>query len=141
MKKIIKIWAIVFITGLFFLACEKRHYLGGSPCEYCYQTQPDTGDLIINLTIDKRNSEVEISVYKGKLDQNNLDTVFYGLDDTVYIGMKVDQYYTVTARYKTSDGKTVIAVDGAELTTTRDYISCDQVCYWAEEFYDVRLRY
>ncbi|MFA4850918.1 MAG: hypothetical protein WC868_11230 [Bacteroidales bacterium] len=121
-----------FIATLFFiLSCNDNsdNSVDCSTYNYsdCNTREPFDGKLYINLSINSGNPAVPITIYKGKLEDNDVilkDTVTTDKYDTL---LPIDNYYTVTAKYK--KGNTVIvAVDGDKISKSKSK-TCDSTCW------------
>lgn len=105
----------------------------------CVDVRPTTGQVIVRSTINGKNLQVPIAVFRGDFEKNDLvlrDTL---TGSGATYELPVDQYYSVVAKYLQKDGDTVIAIDGDDLSVdTDDY--CDKDCYDVDEArIDVRL--
>jgi hypothetical protein len=139
-----KFWVLImFLICLTFLSC--RTVISDEDCatyDYsdCNASEPSVGLLKADLTINNDNPYVLISVYRGRLEADDLlytDTV-REVEYSVYL--ELDYYYTVTAEYKSGE-KTIIAVGGDEVRKTSEVI-CDSTCWSVREGnVDVRLKY
>ena len=120
-------------SGFFFLlialggACNE--YLGPNvDCDDCWTYEPDSANLIINLTINNKHPEVPIIVYRGNIESGQVDWIDTVRETPYYLYSAVHQYYSVAAEYKV-DGKTVIAVDGDEMKVKNASGSCEWACW------------
>ena len=94
---------------------------GGNPC---YVEKPEFGQIIIRVTLNDTISEVPVSIYRGKTDQNEVllqDTL---RQEIVYFDAPVNERYAVEARYFSSNQE-IIAVDGGRLYIYEDTENCD----------------
>ena len=79
-------------------------------------------------------------IYKGKIEDQVIDYIDTAINPDYYLWVKVDEYYSVEAKYK-SGNKTIIAVDGDKIKTKKNSSECDETCYWIKGGYiNVRLR-
>lgn len=105
----------------------------------CIDVRPTTGQLVIRSTINGKNLQVPIAVFRGDFEKNDLvlrDTL---TGSGVTYVLPVDRYYSVVAEYIQSDGDTVIAIDGDDISVDVDEY-CDRDCYDVDEGrIDVRL--
>jgi hypothetical protein len=93
----------------------------------CTTREPIDGRLYINLSINSENPAVPITIYRGKLEDNNIitkNTVTTNKYDTL---LPIDNYYTVTAKYKKGSA-TIIAVDGGKISKSKTK-TCDSICW------------
>jgi len=93
----------------------------------CNTREPFDGRIYINLSINSENPAVPITIYKGKLEENDvvlMDTATANKYDTL---LPIDNYYTVTAKYKKGN-TTIIAVDGGKISKSKTK-TCDSICW------------
>lgn len=135
-------WIFLIFIGILLTQCERDVPVDFSSfdCSLCYQDKPEYGPLEILLTINSENQAVPIVVYRGDIENNEIEYI-----DTAYywdyvVDVPVNEYYSVTAQYK--DGaNTIYSVDGDELKLKLNTKDCDQDCYYYKGGYiDVRLR-
>ncbi len=126
------LFSLCFLTSMLFfiLSCkDTNNSVDCSSYDYsdCNTVEPFDGRLFINLSINSENPAVPITIYKGKLEDNDVilkDTVTTDKYDTL---LPIDNYYTVTAKYK--KGNTVIvAVDGDKISKNKTK-TCDSTCW------------
>ncbi len=139
MRRTVIYVAITVVSFLIAFSCENTGGLGVN-CSECYSPEPDSADLLVYLTINTANPYVPIKIYRGKVEENQLDWV-----DTVYskeyrLYSAVNQYYSIEATYK--DGtKRIIAVDGDKISTSLVSDICDNDCWILKGgVLDVRLK-
>ncbi len=109
-------------------------------CSECYQIKPDSADLTVKITINNENPRVPLVIYKGKIEDQVIDYIDTAINSDYYLWVKVDEYYSVEAKYK-SGNKTIIAVDGDKIKAKKNSSECDETCYWIKGGYiNVRLR-
>ena len=135
------------ITVLLFLfvitfSCKKYHVEDCENYDYynCNTVEPFEGILEIELTINNLNPRVPLVVFNGNFEDH--DTAFVDTATTKFleIHMPTNQYYSVLAKYKTSE-KTIFAVDGDDITKKSENV-CDSVCWILENGkIDVKLKY
>lgn len=133
MKKIhaIKKYTLLATIALLIANCtdfEDAEYFSGFSCSDCYNPEPDSADLIINLTIDSENQEVPLTVYKGEVEDGNIifsDTVS---NNKIYVYTETDEFYSAVAHY-TVDEKKIHAYDGSKMITRAHYDECDVECW------------
>jgi len=97
-------------------------------CDECYSPEPDSADLIVNLTIDAENQKVPLIVYKGKLEEGKIifnDTVS---ETPVYIYAKINEYYSAKANYSVG-AKKIVAFDGSKMINRIQSDLCDNQCW------------
>jgi hypothetical protein len=136
--------SIIALSGIITLlviafSCENGASFGVD-CNECYYDRPDSADLIIYITINSENPYVPIKLFRGDVENNQLDWV-----DTVYskeyrLYSEVGQTYSVEAKYK-SGSKDILAVDGDKISTSLVTDVCDQDCWIIKGgILDVRLK-
>ncbi len=139
MRRTVIYVAIIVVSFLIAFSCENTGSVGVN-CNECYFPEPDSADLLVYLTINIANPYVPIKIYRGKVEENQLDWT-----DTVYskeyrLYSAVNQYYSIEATYK--DGtKRIIAVDGDKISTSLVTDVCDNDCWVLKGgVLDVRLK-
>lgn len=106
----------------------------------CDTWEPYWGELDIDLTIDENNKNIPVTIYKGKIEENDVIKQCTIRTPKLYYEVPLDEYYTVKAEYK-HEGKTIFAVDGDEIyKSSRDY--CDSTCWEIKGgYYHLELKY
>ncbi len=126
MNWIKKLGLVLLVLSLAF-ACEE--YWGPVvDCSECFWEKPDSADLAIHLTIDDAHREVPIVVYRGNVEDGQVDWIDTARETPYYLYSAVNQYYSVTAQYRVN-GKTIVAVDGDQITTKHVSDECDYECW------------
>lgn len=107
----------------------------------CNTIEPQSGTMVIKLTINDENPNVIVQVFKGDFDSPDrvlmkTDT----LDDELWrVDLPTGRFYSVAAWYKVN-GKTLVAIDGDELKIKANVV-CDSTCYEVKDGHaDVKLR-
>ena len=119
--------ACIFAFFLMVGACNE--YLGPIvDCDECFNSEPDSADLVIYVTLNNEHPEVPIVVYRETMEGNQVDWVDTVRKSPYYLWSDVDQYYSVTAEYSVGDGK-IIAVDGDRMKVKHVRESCDFDCW------------
>ena len=124
-----------------FAACDKPSV---EDCENwdgegCLAYKPDSGLLIVKLTINKENQNVRVKVFEGKLEEENEILKINTQEALLHLYLPVNKYYTVTASYKDGD-KSILAVDGDEIVV-KEYVVCGEDCFVLKDGgVNVRLR-
>lgn len=111
--------------------------LAWSSCDECTcDANQLIGELKIRLTLDEENPEVLITIFEGKIE--NQDTIFSGyvVDTEIFLDLDANVYYSATAHYVKS-GRNYVAVDGREMTTSTDECDCE---YANNRTLDLRLK-
>jgi hypothetical protein len=134
----------IFVFVLFILLimtqCERNEF-SWEPfdCSTCYQDKPDWGPLQVYVTINDQNPSVPLVIYRGDIEDNDIEYIDTAHSSSYTVEVPVDKYYSVTAEYK--DGSRIIfAVDGDKLKLDKNTTDCDEECYYFRGGYiDVRL--
>lgn len=111
-------------------------------CDYsdCDTEEPLTAPLQIKLTINSENTDVEIIVYKGNIEDKDTVIVDTVNETSFETELRLDEYYSATAKYSVGD-KTVIAVDGDIIEKISTDL-CDSTCWEVKGGdLDLRLKY
>jgi len=122
-------------------ACGDKVFTGDVDCNECYSDKPALVDLEIYVTIPGNDSGVPLVVYRGDIEDNQVEYVDTAYESTYYLGgIQVDKWYSVKAQYK-KEGKILYAVDGTKPRTLRVTDACDAECYVIENtVLDVRIK-
>ena len=73
-----------------FLGCETEDWVLSVDCNECYGYVPDSANLIIYLTINQENPSVPITVYKGSLEEGNIEWRDTARTDEFYLFSALD---------------------------------------------------
>jgi len=119
---------ISFCFFLFLIAGTSCNRVLFVVCDDCYSDKPDEAEVKITFTINKENSEVPFTLYKGKFDTGEAIYTDIARTSSYSLSLKMNQYYSVVAEYK-SGSKTIRVVNGVKLTTYQDSESCDDPCW------------
>lgn len=126
MKRIIKFGIALLVIALAG-ACEE--YLGSDvDCSECFDYKPDSADLIILVTINNEHPEVPIVLYRGNVEEKQVDWIDTARETPYCLYSAVDQYYSVSAEYKV-DGKTILAIDGDRMKVKHVSDACGYECW------------
>jgi hypothetical protein len=137
-----------YLTILLFLvilllsfACERIEEGDGVvQCSECYQEKPETGPFNAVVTINSENPFVPLVIYRGNVEDNNVEYVDTTWESSYWVEVPVNAYYSVAAEYKVGD-KIIFAIDGDKLKTKYTENDCDEPCYYYKGGnVDVRLR-
>ena len=128
----IKYFARLLLVGLvvFITSCkETQDTVDCSTYDYsdCQTKEPFVANFHIKLTINSDNPSVPVTVFYGKLEDNNVyfrDTLKTESLDTL---LPIGNYYTVAAKYKVGS-TTVTAVDGDKISKSH-VTTCDSICW------------
>lgn len=133
----------LFTLLLFFLiipsGCEREESWESFDCATCYQDKPEMGPLQITVTINGQNSSVPLVVFRGDIEDNNVERIDTAYNTDFTIDVPVEKYYSVKAEYRDGNN-TIFAVDGDKLKLKTNSTDCDEQCYYFRGGYiDVRL--
>ena len=141
-KTYLHIILLLLISTIIFPYCTDLEDEECYDADYssCDTWEPFWGELDISLTINEENPEVPITIYRGKLEDEDIVKQCTIRTPTLYYEVPLDIYYTVKAEYKSGD-KTIYAVDGDEIKKhSTDY--CDSTCWEIRDgYYNVELKY
>lgn len=93
----------------------------------CNTVEPTSGLLKISFTINKENSSIPFTIYKGKIENNSVYLRDTTKENYLEIDLPINSYYSVKAEYK-SGNKKIFAVDGGEISKKSQNI-CDSICW------------
>lgn len=136
---------ISILTLLFFTECEETTYVDEEECydyDYsdCNTVEPLEGAIIIDLTINKDNPEVEIIVFNGKPEYLDTFTVETVTNPQFQVIVPLNAYYSAKAKYKVDDN-IIYASDGDKIKSISSAV-CDSTCWSVSGGrIDVRLKY
>ncbi len=126
MKSILKLGTI--LLALSFAGSCNEYWGLVVDCSECYWDKPDSADLTIHLTINEQHPEVPIVLYRGNIEDGQVDWVDTARETPYILYSAVDQFYSLTARYRV-DGKTIVVVDGDKLEAKHSTDDCDYECW------------
>ncbi|MEZ5197398.1 MAG: hypothetical protein R2764_13695 [Bacteroidales bacterium] len=123
-----------FILLLLSLACEREGAPGFSTvdCSECYQDKPDWGPLNATITINDQNPFVPLVIYRGNIEDNDIEYIDTATSKSYWVDVPVDRYYSISAKYLRGE-ETIFVIDGDELKTKYTETDCDQPCYYFKE--------
>lgn len=120
---------IGFILVLLALAGSCDEYIGPTvDCSECFWEKPDSASLIMYFTIDEQYPEVPFVLYRGNVEEGQVDLVDTARESTWKVYSAVDQFYSVAAEYK-KDGKVIHAIDGDAMKVKHVTDACDFECW------------
>jgi hypothetical protein len=119
---------LTLLLGGQWLGCESEDVMFQVDCNECYGTVPDSANLIVYLTINQENPFVPITVYRGSLEDGQVDWRDTATSETFYLYSALDAEYTVEARYHSGD-KTIVAYDGDHMYLYDGGTECGSPCY------------
>jgi hypothetical protein len=132
---------LTILTFIIVFSCENTPLNFNVDCNECTTYEPDSADLTIYLTIDESNPYVPVVFYRGNVEENVVEWVDTFYAETWYLKSRVEQFYSIKATYKTTEGDTIIAIDGDKLKTTFVTDVCENDCYVVKGGkLDVRLK-
>jgi len=111
-----------------FLGCETEDWEFSVDCNECYGYVPDSANLIIYLTINQENPSVPVTVYKGSLEEGNIDWRDTATTNEFYLFSELNVAYTVEATYRLGN-KTVVTYDGDRMHIYDGGDECGAPCY------------
>ena len=141
-KKLMKRYIPLIVIFLLVLAfsCEQDPFVFDVNCDECFFYEPDSADLIVDLTINEENPYVPLVFYRGEIEEENIEWIDTAYSETLYLYSPVGENYSIKAFYK-SGTQTIIAVDGDKMTTSRVSDVCDYDCWVVRGgILDVRLK-
>lgn len=128
--KIFVIIIVVFQTFGFF-SCRKKIYSVDDCTTYdyadCNTSEPTHATITAKVTINSYNAFVPLIVFKGYIDQKDTFLLDTARTSKHELSLPVGVYYSVLAKYKTSD-KTIYAVDGGFVDKYKQKV-CDSTCW------------
>ena len=138
----IMVWMTLLPLVMLPASCERMDdiIVEGFNCADCYQAKPTWVRLSVFVTINSENPYVPLTVYIGDFEDNVIDWIDTSYNNSFYLDVKPDRYYSVKAEYK--DGsKTVFAIDGDKVKLKENTTDCDAACYYQTGGYiDLRLK-
>jgi hypothetical protein len=125
---------LVPLLAIILCSCQEKVFTADVNCDECYTDKPDSVDLVIDLTFNEQNPEVEVFFYKGNIDNGTfLGSAYFDKEHPGYFWVKSDEYYSAKAIYLSSDAKdTIIAVDGTKQKIKKVTGQCDADCWVIE---------
>jgi hypothetical protein len=125
---------LILFTSIMLYSCQEKVFTADVNCDECYTDKPDSVDLVIDLTFNEQNPEVEVFFYKGNIDKGTfLDSAFFDKEHPGYFWVKSNEYYSAKAIYLSSNEKdTIIVVDGTKQKIKKVTGQCDNDCWVIE---------
>jgi len=141
--KIVLKFALCCLFLLFLAQAGCDEYLGSTvDCDNCFDVEPDSSDLIVDLTFDNGINSIPLVIYKGKIEEGSVEWIDKAYSSPFYLYVAVDEYYSVRAEYLFGDKK-IVAVDGEKILSK--HVSSDVCGYdcWVvtKGTLDVSLKY
>ena len=132
---------IITLSLIIAFSCENGSTFG-IDCNECIigENSPDSADLVIYFTINSENPFVPIKLYRGNVEDKQVDWVDTVYEREYHLYSEVGQTYSVEAKYK-SGTKDIIAVDGDRMNASLVTDVCDNNCWIIKGgILDVRLK-
>jgi hypothetical protein len=131
---------LLIIISAVLASCNGNLFNSNVDCSECYYIEPDSADLVVELTIDERFRYVPLVVYQGEVEDNRIEYTDTAYASPYYLWVRVGQKYSVKAEYKKSHA-TLFVVDGTKIKTNHVQDECDEECYTIEkEALDVQIK-
>src|SRR4030042_140602 len=111
-----------------YASCREGLLSTDVECSECYYPEPDSADLVIYLTINEKFPEVPLIVYKGNIEDDQIEYIDTAFSTPYYLWVPVNKKYSVKAEYKKGNA-TLFVVDGTKLKTSLVEDECDGECY------------
>jgi len=108
---------IVLLLMLITMSCENSE-IRNNACDPCLAEPPDSGNLIIQFSINSKHFKVPYEVYRGVFEEGVSILRDTTQNDEVAIQLKADESYSVVAEYWLN-GKRTLVVDGAKIKTRK----------------------
>lgn len=140
METMIKKVFLLLLALFVFWSCERIDNADpGVVCSDCYQEKPEWGRFNAEVTISNENPFVPLIIYRGNVEDNDVEYVDTSWTTSYWVEVPVNAYYSISAEYK-SGGKTIFAIDGDKFKVKYTESGCDKPCYYFQGgFADVRL--
>lgn len=137
------LYLLLILIHMIGTGCEREvpSKLQAVDCYDCFEVRPDSGKLIVTVTINDENPFVPLVIYKGNIDDENFEFVDTTYSEEYWVRVPVNNYYSIAAEYKSGD-KTIFAVDGDDFKIKYTDSDCNYPCYYYYGgYYDIQLRY
>jgi hypothetical protein len=121
-------------------SCGEKLFTGDVNCDECYQDKPEHVTLEIEATVSGEYPEIPFVVYRGDVEDNQVEFADTIYESPYYLYVEVDNKYSVRAEYKKDDA-TLYAIDGTKPRVLRVSDVCDTDCYVIKNVtLDVRIK-
>ena len=135
---------LIAILSLFilvlYLSCGEKIFTADVDCDECYSDKPGEVDLIIEVTLSGAYPSVPIVVYRGEIEENQVEYVDTVYENPYYLYVQAGRKYSVKAKYQKAD-RTLYAVDATKPKVLLVTDACDAECYVIEDVdLDVRIK-
>ena len=141
--KIKSVIHIIIVIGVIFLisSCKEKLITWNVNCDECYDTEYDSVDLNVSVTINDKYLSVPLILYRGDVEENQVDWVDTANGTEYYVSVAVGQQYSIKLEY-TYDSDTIYVIDGTKIKMKRVSDQCDAECWVIEnDKIDGRLKY
>jgi hypothetical protein len=92
----LRVLSVLSVLLLCF-SCGEKILTGDVDCAECYREKPDSADLEISLTFNDEFTEVPLVVYKGDVEDNNIEYIDTAYESPYFLYVPVDKKYSVKA--------------------------------------------
>ncbi len=142
MKFLIANRIILFLSvSISLCSCKEKIFTGNVDCDKCYDTEYDSVDLNVDVTINDKYPRVPIVLFRENVEENQVDWVDTAYADKYYVRVAVDQKYSVRLEYAYNSDTTYV-VDGTTVKMKRVSDACDNECWViVNDNIDGRLKY
>lgn len=106
---------------------EEDDYCDNYDYSDCITEEPDSGLLELYVTINKENPKVALTIFKGRIEDNDMVIADSTETASYEFNVLLDEYYSAKAVYK-SGNKTIIAIDGDRIRKSSSK-TCDSTCW------------
>jgi hypothetical protein len=113
-------------------SCGEKIFTGDVNCDECYTDKPESIDLEIKVTLSGEYPEVPLVIYKGDVEDNQVEYVDTAYESPYYVNVSAGKRYSVKAKYEKDDA-TLYAVDGTKPKIKLVTDACDSECYVIED--------
>lgn len=104
----------------------------------CYDEKPLEGELKVKVNIRDTTNPVQVSVYQGKFDEQNLLFSELIIDNEITYFLPVNSYYSASAEYEDS-GKIILVIDGGKISVKKINNDDGSTC-WSLKNVELDLR-
>ena len=130
---------LILVSGK-FTACEPENWMLQIDCyNDCIDYEPDSANLIINLSINAENDSVPLTFYLGDYEDGIIDWQDTATTEEFKLYSRMNSTYTVRATYR-SGNKIIEAFDSDNMTLYNANAECGSPCYIVKGgIYDLSL--
>ena len=133
---------LIYLLTLFLYGCEREEPASFSSvdCSDCYQDKPEWGPINVLLTINEENPYVPLIIYRGDIENNDIEYIDTSISTNYWVDVPVNKYYSIAAKYLSGED-TIYVVDGDDIKVKYTETDCDLPCYYFKGGYmDARLK-